>query len=93
VFSVLGLRLRAEVTRLVTRISTVLCEATRPCQLATGALKDLTRSRSELMAENALPRQQLMVASRKVKRPEFKPHVRGLLVWRGVCVAGATRYC
>ena len=56
-FSVLGLRIRAEVSRLVTRIRRVVSEATRPGQLAAGVLKDLTRSRSELIAENALLRQ------------------------------------
>ena len=70
-FSVLGLCIRAEVTRLVTRIRRVVSEAARPRQLAVGGLKDLTRSRSELIAENALLRQQLIVASRKVKRPDF----------------------
>jgi len=94
VFSVLGLRIRAQVTRVVTRIRSALREATRPCQLAAGALKDLTRSRSELVAENALLRQQLIVASRRVKRPEFKPHERGFsFFWPGVFVAGATQYC
>jgi transposase InsO family protein len=72
----------------VTKIKRVLREATRPCQLAAGALKDLTRSRSELIAENVLLRQQLIVASRKVKRPEFKPHERGLLVLLARCVRG-----
>ena len=47
-FSVLGLRIRAELTRLVTRIKSAVSGATRPCQLAPGVLKDLTRSRSEL---------------------------------------------
>lgn len=41
---------------------------------------DLTRSRKELLAENAFLRQQLIVASRRVKRPAFWPHERGLLV-------------
>jgi hypothetical protein len=94
-FSVLGLRIGAEVTRLVTRVKRAVTEATRPRQLAVGVLKDLTRSKSELGpmfvrtkrgrqhgggAENALLRQQLIVASRKVKCPDFKPHERGLLV-------------
>ena len=87
-FSVLGLRIRAEVTRLVTRIERAVSEATRPRQLAVGAMKDLTRSKSELLAENALLRQQLIVASRKVKRPEFKPRERGLLVVLARCVRG-----
>jgi hypothetical protein len=40
----------------------------------------LTRSRGELIAENAFLRQQLMVASRGVKRPIFRGDERGLLV-------------
>jgi hypothetical protein len=52
---------------------------------------DLTRSRAELIAENAFLRQQLIVASRGVKRVRFRGHERGLLVllarllprWRG----------
>ena len=39
-------------------------------------------------AENALLRQQLIVARRKVKRPQFKPHERGLLVLLARCVRG-----
>jgi putative transposase len=37
---------------------------------------------------NALLRQQLIVASRKVKRPEFKPHERGLMVLLASIVRG-----
>jgi len=48
--------------------------------LVAGFLKDLTRSRGQLIAENALLQQQLIVASRKVKRPLFKDSERGLLV-------------
>jgi hypothetical protein len=53
---------------------------TRPVPLVTGVVGDLLRSRRELITENALLRQQLIVASRKVKRPAFQPHERGLLV-------------
>ena len=38
-------------------------------RLAVGAAFDLTRSKSELMAENALLRQQLIVLKRQTKRP------------------------
>ena len=37
--------------------------------LLSGTLSDLTRSRSDLLAENALLRQQLIVLNRHVKRP------------------------
>ena len=38
------------------------------------------RPRSELLTENALLRQQLIVASRKVARPPFRPYERGMVV-------------
>jgi transposase InsO family protein len=45
-----------------------------------GALADLTRGRSALVAENALLRQQLVVLRRSVKRPRCTPTDRALLV-------------
>lgn len=39
--------------------------------LVTGTLADLPRSRSELLAENALLRQQLIVLHRQVKTPRL----------------------
>jgi hypothetical protein len=80
VFSTLRLRIRARVTRAVARAKRLLRETLRPLPLVAGALEDLTRSRGELIAENALLRQQLIVASGKVKRPAFRAHERGLLV-------------
>ena len=41
---------------------------------------DLTRSKAELILENAFLRQQLIVLNRQVKRPALKPHERVLLV-------------
>jgi transposase InsO family protein len=64
----------------VGRIKSAFREAVRPLPLVTGFATDLTRSHKELIAENALLRQQLIVASRKVRRPPFRPHERGLLV-------------
>jgi transposase InsO family protein len=72
----------------VGRIKSAFREAVRPLALVTGFATDLTRSRKELIAENALLRQQLIVARRKVKRPQFKPHERGLLVLLSRCVRG-----
>ena len=48
--------------------------------LITATLSDLTRSRSDLVGDNALLRQQLIVLNRQVKRPqitkrEWKPSV------------------
>jgi hypothetical protein len=48
--------------------------------LITGLAEDVLRTRSELVTENALLRQQLIVVSRKVHRPAFRPRERGLLV-------------
>ena len=51
----------------------------RPCSVVAGLAADLLRSRSELMAENALLRQQLIVAARKAKNPVFQRHERTLI--------------
>jgi hypothetical protein len=52
----------------------------RPSGVARSLIADLTRSCAEQIAENVLLRQQLIVASRGVKRPGFRCHERGLLV-------------
>lgn len=52
----------------------------RPVALAAGLVADLTRSRRELLLENALLRQQVLVLRRTVKRPALTPLDRGLLV-------------
>ena len=48
--------------------------------LLLGALTDLPRSKSELVVENALLRQQLIILRRKVKRPVYARRDRILLV-------------
>jgi putative transposase len=48
--------------------------------LPLGTLADLARSKSELMAENALLRQQLIILKRQVKRPAYTKTDRILLV-------------
>jgi len=45
-----------------------------------GTLVDLTRGKSELLAENALLRQQLIILRRQVKRPTYRKTDRLLLV-------------
>ena len=45
-----------------------------------GTLADVGRSKSQLIAENALLRQQLIILSRQVKRPVFRKTDRMLLV-------------
>ncbi len=59
-----------------------LLAATRPATapVAVGALVDLTRSKSALVAENALLRHQLAILRRSVKRPRFRAVDRALLV-------------
>jgi len=54
----------------------------RPLALthATGTGADVVRSRAQLLAENALVRQQLFVPRRSVKRPAMTPTDRALLV-------------
>jgi len=88
VLSTLGIRIRNGLTRLVVKSKRLLHEAIRPLPVVVGLLRDLTRSRDQLIAENALLRQQLIVASRKVKRPVFKPYERGLMVLLAGIVRG-----
>ena len=73
-------QLAATTVKLAERVMRALRNASRPSGVAGGFVSDLTRSRSELIAENAFLRQQLIVASRGVKRPAFRGHERGLLV-------------
>ncbi|MFC1641171.1 hypothetical protein ACFL5O_00575, partial [Myxococcota bacterium] len=73
-------RLRAFVTRAAVRVQGTLRRLTRLLPLIAGIAEDVLRTRSELVAENALLRQQLIAASRKVKRLPFQPHESGLLV-------------
>lgn len=72
--------LGASLARLAAQAIRALRNACRPSGVAGGLIADLTRSRAELLTENALLRQQLIVASRAVKRPAFRVHERGLLV-------------
>jgi len=48
--------------------------------LPLGTLADLTRGKAELLAENALLRQQLIILRRQVKRPVYRKTDRFLLV-------------
>ena len=80
-FVVLKARVRACVNKAVAWAKRTIREALRPAPIAAGLLCDVFRSRKELLAENALLRQQLLVASRNKKRPAFRPHERGLLVF------------
>ena len=80
---VLKARVRSIVSRGVTWAKEILTKAFRPLPSITGLVGDLLRSREELLAENMMLRQQLIVASRKVKKPCFRPLERGLMVcWK-----------
>ena len=74
--STLGLRIRTGLTRLVVKTKRLLHEAFRPLPAVVGLMRDLTRFREQFIAENALLRQELIVASRKVKRPVQEVHCR-----------------
>jgi len=50
-----------------------------------GLLSDLPRSRSDLVVENALLRQQLIVLNRQIKRPQLTNPDRFRLVFLSLC--------
>jgi putative transposase len=56
-----------------------LREVVRP-GLGVGFVRDAFRSRAELLAENALLRQQLIVAARRTKKPQLRRHERATIV-------------
>ncbi len=60
-------------SRLSSAANQLLRRLTQPARpnLVTGTLADLPRSRAELLAENALLRQQLIVLGRRTKRPRL----------------------
>ncbi len=70
--------LKAVLSRVVERLR----KWTKPDNhgLAGGAVADATRSKSELMLENALLRRQLIVLDRQVKRPQLSWRERGMMV-------------
>ncbi len=49
--------------------------------LVLGTFADLTRSKAELLAENALLRQQLIILRRQIKRPVYRKTDRALLIF------------
>jgi len=57
----------------INRVKAQLKKISKPATatIAVGALTDLPRSRADLIAENAMLRQQLIVLKRNVKRPRF----------------------
>jgi hypothetical protein len=58
----------------------IRCAVKPTVGLVPGLVSDLTRTRTELLTENALLRQQLIVLRRCAKRPKFRRHERGIIV-------------
>ncbi len=71
--------LQAKVRATAMKLRAALCQWSRPGLIA-GALGDLTRSRWDLLAENALLRHQVTVLRRGVKRPRLRRRDRVLTV-------------
>ena len=65
-----------------------LAASTKPpnSSLVRGSLQDLARTKPQLIAENALLRQQLIALNRSVKRPRLTDTDRSLLVLLAGCV-------
>ena len=61
--------------------------------LPVGTFADLVRSKSSLVAENALLRQQLIVLQRQVSKPKLKPIDRLILVLLAGLVKIGGRLC
>jgi hypothetical protein len=65
----------------VKRIGETIRNAVKPSAgLVPRLVSDLTRSRTELLTENAMLRQQLIVLRRCTKRPKIRRHERGVMV-------------
>ncbi|MGH8310418.1 MAG: integrase core domain-containing protein [Steroidobacteraceae bacterium] len=78
-------RIRGIVAGIARHMRAAVREATWPTPVLAGLVADALRSRDELIAENALLRQQLIVAARAKTRPTFKPRERALIVfWASV---------
>jgi putative transposase len=75
-------RLRHLARWISTAVRAHIARLTRPTPLAlaAGVATDVTRSKADLLLENALLRHQLVVLSRSVKRPRLTTADRGLLV-------------
>ena len=73
--------------QLVSHLKQLIKQYTKPLTtgLVTGTLSDTTRSRVDLIAENALLRQQLIVLKRQIKRPQLTQPDRRRLVLLARC--------
>jgi len=88
VFDAVRVRIQSRVTATVTEVRTSLARALRVAGVVGWLIVDATRTRAELLAENARLRRQLIVAARSVRLPIFRAHERGLLVLLARLVPG-----
>ena len=68
--------------QLVSHLKQLTKQYTKPLTTGpvTSALADTTRSRVDLIAENALLRQQLIILRRQIKRPLLHPYYQPELI-------------
>jgi len=78
-------------THVVSTLEQAFLQLTQPSRhsLVLSIAADLPRSKSELIAENALLRQQLIVLQRQIKKPHFTPSDR---LWLVLLTAGVQRW-
>jgi hypothetical protein len=81
-FKRLAQQIKSCVVRVVREIEQRFKQWTKPNNesLVAGTLADVTRSKGELIAENALLRQQVIIVQPQTKRPQLTQRDRGLLV-------------
>jgi hypothetical protein len=78
--------LRSAISQALNRVSSALKQSVKQClqpansHLVPGTLADITRSKCELIAENAFLRHQLIVLQRQSKRPVLRQRGRALLI-------------
>ncbi len=75
-FKRLAQQIKSCVVRVVRSIEERFKQWTKPSgeSLVVGTLADVTRGKGELIAENALLRQQVIILRRQTKRPRLTPH-------------------
>ena len=76
-------QMKTIVQHVVTSVQDHLKQWTQPLKdtLVGGTVSDVVKGKPELIAENALRRQQLIVVKRQVKQPQLKERDRLLLWW------------
>jgi hypothetical protein len=81
-FKRLAQQMRSCVANIIRKVEERFKQWTKPGTeaLVEGTLADVTRRKGELIAENALLRQQVIILQRQVKRPQLTPRDLGILV-------------